>query len=130
MAALIVVSARVDAGEGPPRSHEPTVLALEEGRSGTVPGTDIAIEVTAVRDLTSRGCLGGPWGCPDQARLVVSAGGETRKLVLFAGHAALPRRPSRATVFGRRIELTSLRGKAITLSVEEDPGAGAAEGGR
>ncbi len=39
----------------------PLILELKEGESVTIPGTELTVTVSQVRDLTGQGCLGGSW---------------------------------------------------------------------
>ena len=95
-------------------------LNLKEGQISKIPGTDLTIDVRRVRDFTSEGCLGGPVGCPDQVQLAVIEGKEKKEITLYVAHAQSQKeqRVNQAHLFGHKIELVSLKGVEITLSIE------------
>src|SRR5574341_1382928 len=80
-------------------------LTLKQGSRATFPGTDVKIEVKEVNDFTSKGCLGGPLGCPDQVRLGVSRGSQTQEVVLRRVQTPAQRTEGvdQARIFGYRI---------------------------
>lgn len=100
---------------------EKVELSLQEEQRAKVSGTDLIIEVKQVVDYTSRGCLGGPVGCPDHVQLQVTLGKESKEIVLHIAHTGVQKEQgiNRADIFGSTISLITLRGKEVTLSVEK-----------
>ena len=95
------------------------VLELGEGQRALVSGTELAVGLIQVRNLTAQGCLGGPIGCRDSAELVVTRGRKSQRVVLY-----LPRNRSeteqgvnQARLFGHVIRLVALQGTRARLEV-------------
>jgi hypothetical protein len=95
----------------------PAELTVERGQARAVAGTDLTITLESVVDLGSRGCLGGPLGCPSRARLRVVQAEKAEQLVVSSGATAQSRRA--ATAFGYRITLVRAQGDTATLRVEK-----------
>lgn len=99
---------------------EKVELSLKEEQITKVSGTDLSIEVKGVVDFTSKGCLGGPVGCPDHVQLVVNQAQESKEITLYFAHTVVQREQgiNQASIFGYRIALIALRDKQVTLSIE------------
>jgi len=91
-------------------SGQGTALDLEEGRRAVVSGTDLTIEVAAVRNLTAQGCLGGPTGCPDSVEIVVARGQESQRVVLHLPRTSggIAQGVNRVRLFGYTITLVGI----------------------
>lgn len=110
--------------------HRPIVtvgqgVAFEvgEGQRALVSGTELAVDLVQVRNLTAQGCLGGPIGCRDSAELVVTRGQESRGVILY-----LPRNQgeteqgvNRVRLFGHVIRLVALPGNRARLEIAASP---------
>jgi hypothetical protein len=113
---VLVVSAVLLAAESE-APKLPAELTVERGQPRAVAGTDLTITLESVVDLGSKGCLGGPLGCPSRARLRVAQGESERQLVVSSGATAQSRRA--ATAFGYRVSLVRAQGDTATLRVEK-----------
>ena len=80
-------------------------------------GGDLTITVDSVTDLASKGCLGGPRGCPARVRLRVAHGESEQRLVLSSASAGSER--GGAVAFGYRFTLVRVQGDSATLRVEK-----------
>jgi hypothetical protein len=100
---------------------EPARLTLRQGATGTLEHANITVTMLEVSDLTSAGCLGGPVGCPDHARIRVSDRNSEQELKLYTAHTEHQRKTgvNQATVFGYRITLQSVRHYEATLILEK-----------
>ena len=114
---VLVVSAVLLAAESE-APKLPAELIVERGQPRAVAGTDLTITLESVVDLASKGCLGGPLGCPSRARLRVAQGESERQLVVSSGATAQSRRRA-ATAFGYRVSLVRAQGDTATLRVEK-----------
>jgi hypothetical protein len=74
------------------------------------------VTLVSVSDAGSRGCLGGPVGCPKRAALTIASGAETRDVVVGSRGRAGPRRG--VVAFGYRFFLLDANGDTVTLRVE------------
>jgi len=100
-------------------SGQGIALDLEKGRRAVVSGTDLAIDVAAVQNLTAQGCLGGPIGCRDSVEIVVARGQESQRVALH-----LPRTPdeiahgvNRVRLFGYVITLVGIEASRARFEV-------------
>lgn len=102
-------------------SMDEVELSLKEGQATKVSGTDLTIEVKKVVDLTSHGCLGGLYGCPDRVELQLTLGKESKEITLYFAHTVVQKEQgiNRADIFGFRIALMVLKGKEAIFSIEK-----------
>jgi len=95
------------------------IVLLAEGQTVQVPGTDLTITATSVRDLTSEGCLGGPMGCLDTVQLKIARDNLDQQITLSAAQTEIQRSQeiNRTKVFGHEITLVSLKNKQVVLDI-------------
>jgi len=98
----------------------PIELTLSGGQSTQIPGINLTIEAIQVRDLTSKGCLGGANGCPDSVQLSIVQATQRQEFTLHVAHTQTQRtqRLHQAAVFGYRITLEAVRDGRATLSID------------
>jgi hypothetical protein len=97
------------------------MVLLAEGQTVQVPGTDLTISATSVRDLTSQGCLGGPIGCVDTAELKITRDNLSQQITLAAAQTEAQRSQgvNRTKVFGYEITLMNLKNKQVVLDIAQ-----------
>jgi hypothetical protein len=95
------------------------MMLLAEGQTVQVPGTDLTISATSVRDLTSQGCLGGPIGCLDTAQLKITRDNLSQQITLSVAQTETQRSQgtNRTKVFDYEITLISLKNKQVVLDI-------------
>jgi hypothetical protein len=95
-----------------------TVL-LVEGQTVQVPGTDLTISATSVRDFTSEGCLRGPIGCLDTVQLKITRNNLNRQITLSAAQTEIQRSQeiNRTNLFGYEITLINVKDKRVVLDI-------------
>ncbi len=95
------------------------LMLLAEGQTVPVAGTDLTITVGSVRDLTSRGCLGGPIGCADTVQLEISRGNQSQQITLSAAHTETQREQgiNRTAVFGHEVNLVAVKNNQVVLDI-------------
>jgi hypothetical protein len=104
----------------PPGLDTVIELALQEGETGKIQGTDIFITAEKVDDLIGRPCVEGPFGCANRASIEVSRQLVTKDLELFSPKSIgiIEEKKHQAVAFGYRITLVDLQNKKITLRFE------------
>jgi hypothetical protein len=95
------------------------MMLLAEGQTVQVPGTDLTISATSVRDFTSQGCLGGPIGCLDTAQLKITRDNLSQQITLSVAQTETQRSQgiNRTTVFDYEITLINLKNKQVVLDI-------------
>jgi hypothetical protein len=95
------------------------MVLLAEGQTVQVPGTDLTISATSVRDLTSAGCLRGPIGCEDTAELKITRDNLSQQITLSVAQTEAQRSQglNRTNVFGYEITLMNLKNKQVVLDI-------------
>ena len=83
------------------------LVLLAEGQTVQVPGTDLTITATSVRDFTSEGCLGGPIGCLDTVQLKITRDNLDQRITLSPVKTEIQRsrETNRSKVFDHEITL-------------------------
>ena len=81
------------------------LVLLAEGQTVQVPGTDLTITATSIRDLASEGCLGGPVGCLDTVQLKITRDNLDQKITLSVAQTEIhrSREINRTKVFDHQI---------------------------
>jgi hypothetical protein len=95
------------------------LVLLAEGQTVQVPGTDLTISATSVRDFTSQGCQGGPIGCLDTVQLKITRDNLSQQITLHAARTEIQRSQeiNRINVFGHEITLVNLKNKQVFLDI-------------
>jgi hypothetical protein len=95
------------------------MVLLAEGETVQVPGTDLTISATSVRDFTSEGCLRGPIGCLDTAQLKITRDNLSQQITLSVAQTETQRSQgiNRTKVFDYEITLINLKNKQVVLDI-------------
>jgi hypothetical protein len=95
------------------------LVLLAEGQTVQVPGTDLTITATSVRDFTSEGCLGGPIGCLDTVQLKIIRDNLDQQITLspLTTQVQRSRDTNRTKVFDHEITLVHLKNKQVVLDI-------------
>ncbi len=96
------------------------LVLLTEGQIARIAGTDLTITVSTISESTSKGCLGGPLGCPDYAQFKVTRGQASQQITLYAAQTEAQRMGGihRTNLFGYTLTLITLQQKQVVLDVE------------
>jgi hypothetical protein len=94
-------------------------VLLAEGQTIQVPGTDLTIIATSVRDFTSEGCLRGPIGCLDTVQLKITRDNISQQITLSAVQTEIQKSQeiNRTKVFDHEITLVNLKNKQVVLDI-------------